>query len=98
MNVRFFFFSGEEEKTVTFVSKSEPEPVQRFFSFPPVRLATGQQGVECLGVVVVFKVAELMHDDVLYAMHGYLNQFDIECDTARRTATSPPSTHGPDDQ
>ena len=49
-------------------------------------------------MIVVLKVAELMHDYVLYAMHGYLNQFDIECDTTRSTAASPASAHGADDQ
>ena len=49
-------------------------------------------------MIVILKVAELMHDDVLNAMHRHLHQFDVKRDSPGRTATAPPPAQGADHQ
>ena len=45
-------------------------------------------------MVVMFQVAELMHDDILDAMDGHLNKIDVKGDPTQTAAASPPPFHG----
>jgi hypothetical protein len=49
-------------------------------------------------MVVVLQVADFVRDYVLNAMHRYLHQIDVQRDSARGAAASPPSAHKPNHQ
>ena len=59
----------------------------------PIGLAAGQQCVERPGMVVVFQVTQLMHDDVFDTVYRHLNQFKVKGDAARWAATAPAALH-----
>jgi hypothetical protein len=48
--------------------------IQYFLSVAPIRLAACQKRIKGLGMIMVFQVAKLMHDNVLDAMDGRFYQ------------------------
>jgi hypothetical protein len=48
--------------------------IQYILSVAPVRLAACQKRIKRLGMIMVFQVAKLMHDDVLDTMDGRFYQ------------------------
>ena len=67
--------------------------IQYFLSLTPIRLAACQKGIKRLGMIMVFQVAKLMHDDVLNTVNGCFYQVYVECDTTLRAAASPAPAH-----
>ena len=71
------------------------ELIQRILATAPVRLATRKQAKKARTVVMVSQMAQLMHNNVLDAVNGYLYQSDIESDAAGGRTASPASSHLP---
>ena len=69
--------------------------VEGGFALLPVGHAASEQAVEGRGVVVVLEVAELVHDDVVDAVDGHLDEVESEGYPTFAAATPPTGTHFP---